>query len=110
MRPLRKGLTGVAAVIAATILLLCVALAWLVYTPSGLRFALNRASAAMHGQLNYAQVRGTLHGPLTVTGLVYRDADGDLLRVRRATLDLQPFDLLRGRLHVQRASLEGVDV
>lgn len=110
MSRLRKGLIGVAAVIAATIVLLCIALAWLVYTPSGLRFALNRASAAMHGRFHYAQVQGTLHGPLTVTGLVYRDADGDRLRVRRATLDLQPFDLLRGRLHVQHASIEGVEV
>lgn len=110
MSRLRKGLIGVAAVIAATIVLLCIALAWLVYTPSGLRFALDRAAAAMHGRFHYAQVQGTLHGPLTITALVYRDADGELLRVRRATLDLQPFDLLRSRLHVQHALIEGVEV
>lgn len=105
-----KWLIGTAIGLGVLIAVFGMVLAWLVYTPSGLRFALNRAVGALDGRLAYAHVEGTLHGPLTITGLSYRDADGERMRIAHATLDLQPLDLLRGRLHVQDAAIDGVTV
>ena len=47
----RKWLTGIGAAIAALIVVLVALLFWVLYTPSGLRFALDRGVAMMHGQL-----------------------------------------------------------
>ncbi|MEO6968263.1 MAG: translocation/assembly module TamB domain-containing protein [Rhodanobacteraceae bacterium] len=110
MTPARKWLIGFAIGMGVLVVVFGILLAWLVYTPSGLRFTLNRAVGVLDGRLAYAHVEGTLHGPLTITGLRYRDADGERMSAARITLDLQPLDLLRGRLHVQQAVIDGLVV
>ncbi|TAN07279.1 MAG: pathogenicity protein [Rhodanobacteraceae bacterium] len=104
----RQWWLGTGAAIGVVALLLAVLLVWLVYTPSGLRFALNRGNALLHGQFTYASASGTLGGTAHLTGLYYRDASGDVLRVSRATISLRPWALLGQRLHVRRARIEGI--
>ncbi|MBN8736822.1 MAG: translocation/assembly module TamB domain-containing protein [Xanthomonadales bacterium] len=104
----RKWLLGIGTAIVALLVLAAMALAWLLYTPSGLRFALDRGVAMMHGQFAYASASGTLAGETTLTGLRYRDADGTTLQVEHAVLDLQPWSLLGRRLHVRKARIDGI--
>lgn len=106
----RKWLAGTGIAIGALVVLLAIALAWLMYTPSGLRFALDRGVAMLDGRLAYTNVSGTLAGSATVTGLHYRDEGGDTLQIRTATIDLQPWTLLKRRLHVRKARIDGIEL
>ncbi|TAN08328.1 MAG: pathogenicity protein [Rhodanobacteraceae bacterium] len=103
-----KWLAGIGVAIIALTAAVVIALAWLLYTPSGLRFALDRGVAMMHGQFTYASASGTLAGEASIDGLSYRDDSGDVLRVERATLDLQLWALLGHRLHVRKARIDGI--
>ncbi|GAP66639.1 pathogenicity protein [Mizugakiibacter sediminis] len=85
------------------------ALGWLLYTTSGLRFALARAEGALGGRLAVRGAAGTLAGPLTLADLRWRDAGVDV-RVARAHLDWSPWPLLAKRLHVRTLDVDGVDV
>lgn len=104
----RKWLLTVSIAIFALLVLCAIALAWLLYTSSGLRFALGRGVALTHGQFTYASASGTLAGETTLSGLRYRDADGTALLIRQATLDLQPWALLARRLHIGKARIDGI--
>lgn len=106
----RKWLLGTG--IAAGTLFAVVALlvAWLLYTPSGLRFVLDRGAAMTDGQFGYASATGTLAGEVVISGLHYRDEDGTSVRIERAAVDLQPWELLANRLHVRTARIDGIDV
>lgn len=104
----RKWLIGVGAAIVALIIACLAALFWLLYTPSGLRFALDRGVAMMHGRVAYANASGTLAGTTTINRLRYRDVDGTLVSVEQATVALRPWALLGHRLHIAKARIEGV--
>ena len=104
----RKWLIGSGAAIGALAVVLLAVLVWLLYTPSGLRFALDRGVAMMHGRLAYASAGGTLAGTTTIKGLRYRSDDGTRLNVGHATVALRPWALLGHRLHVARARIDGI--
>ena len=106
----RKWLFGTAAVIIALLVLLAIFFAWLLYTQSGLRFALDRGVATMQGQFSYAGASGTLAGKTTIHDLRYHDDSGDVLHVDSATVDLQPWALLGRRLHVKHARIDGIEL
>ncbi|MER3547212.1 MAG: pathogenicity protein, partial [Rhodanobacteraceae bacterium] len=106
----RKWLLEIGLAIIALLALLVIFLAWLLYTPSGLRFALNRGVALMHGQFAYASASGTLAGKTTIHDLRYRDDSGDVLRIDSAVVDLQPWALLGRRLHIKHARVDGIDL
>lgn len=97
----------------ATLLLLALlggAAAWLFGSGAGLRFALARAEAASHGALRVQQAQGRLLGPLTLRGVRYAAADGTVVTLAQAQLDLRFWPLLAGRAHVLALSADGVDV
>ncbi|MGH8112110.1 MAG: translocation/assembly module TamB domain-containing protein [Rhodanobacteraceae bacterium] len=108
MTAARKWLIGMGAAVAALLVALAILLAWIAYTPSGLRFVLDRGVAMMHGRLAYTRASGSLAGGTTMDGLRYRDDSGDLLTIQHVALDLRPWALARGRLHVARARIDGV--
>ncbi|MGH8117592.1 MAG: translocation/assembly module TamB domain-containing protein [Rhodanobacteraceae bacterium] len=108
MSAARKWLIGIGAAVAALIVALAILLAWIAYTPSGLRFVLDRGVAMMHGQFAYTRSSGSLAGGTTIDGLRYRDDSGDVLTIRHVALNLRPWALARGRLHVARARIDGV--
>jgi translocation and assembly module TamB len=104
----RKWLLGAGVAIVAIVIVLVALLSWILYTPSGLRFALDRGVAMMHGQLSYTSASGTLVGTTTVDGLRYHTDDGTRLAIEHASVDLRPWALLGHTLHVARARIEGI--
>jgi translocation and assembly module TamB len=104
----RKWLVGIGIAVLVLIAAFFAALAWVLYTPSGLRFALDRGAAMMHGQFAYSGASGTLAGETAIDGLRWRDTAGDTLRIDHAVVDLQPWALLGGRIHVRKARIDGV--
>ncbi|MCE5232754.1 MAG: translocation/assembly module TamB domain-containing protein [Mizugakiibacter sp.] len=85
------------------------ALAWLLYTSSGLHFALARAEGLLDGRLAVRGATGTLAGPLALQDVRWRDA-GVEARIARVQLDWSPWPLLAKRLHVRMLDVDGVDV
>ncbi|RYG79124.1 hypothetical protein EON77_09645, partial [bacterium] len=84
---------------------------WLVRTEPGARFAAARASSFLAPKLSIGAVEGRLVGPLTVQDLRWADEDAGLdLRVARAEVDLAFGALLHGALHVETATVRGVNV
>ncbi len=106
----RKWLLGIGAAIGALIVVLVALLFWVVYTPSGLRFALDRGVAMMDGQLAYAGASGTLAGTTTIDGLRYRDKGGTTITIEHASVDLRPWALLGRRLSIAKARIDHVIV
>nr|WP_221265798.1 translocation/assembly module TamB domain-containing protein [Oleiagrimonas soli] len=87
------------------------ALGWLLGTASGLRFALARAEHFTGDALQVQQAQGRLAGPLTLTGVRYRDRQSGLdVQIARVQLDLRPFALLAGRAHLLQLDVRDVDV
>jgi translocation and assembly module TamB len=85
--------------------------AWALYTDSGARSVLAMARGWLPPGMTIGEVRGRVGGTLYVTDFHYRDpAIGMDLRVESAALEVSPFALLANRLHVGRASVEGVVV
>ncbi|HKU79229.1 MAG TPA: hypothetical protein VJQ42_05250 [Rhodanobacteraceae bacterium] len=106
----RKWLLGIGAAIAALIVVLVALLFWVLYTPSGLRFALDRGVAMMHGQLAYANASGTLAGTTTINGLRYRDKGGTTVAIAHASVDLRPWASLGRRLKIAKARIDGIAI
>jgi translocation and assembly module TamB len=104
----RKWLLGVVATIVAIVVVLAALLFWVLYTPSGLRFALDRGVAMMHGQLAYTRASGTLAGTTTIDGLRYHTEGGTKVAIEHASVDLRPWALLGHTLHIARARIDGV--
>jgi translocation and assembly module TamB len=104
----RKWLYGTVAALVAIVIVLVALLSWVLYTPSGLRFALDRGVATMHGQLAYTRASGTLAGTTTIDGLRYHTSDGTQVAIDRASVDLRPWALLGHTLHVARARIDGI--
>ncbi len=71
---LKKTLAWMGIVIAVLILLVVGAIAWVINTQSGTRFAAARATAIMGDRLAIGSVDGTIAGPLRITDLHYRDS------------------------------------
>ncbi|HET7930947.1 MAG TPA: hypothetical protein VFL63_06125, partial [Rhodanobacteraceae bacterium] len=90
----RKWLLRIGIAFGVLAAIVAIAASWLLYTTAGLNFALNRGVAITHGQFSYASASGTLGGETTLVGLQYKNSDGTTLRVKNATLDLQPWALL----------------
>lgn len=79
-------------------------MAYLLHTPQGSHWLLERARLWVPGELHYASVEGRLAGPLELRGLVYRD--GDLsLQTDRIYLDWLPSALLDWRFELRELSL-----
>ena len=106
----RKWLIGIGAAIAALIIVLAALLFWVLYTPSGMRFALNRGVAMMDGRLAYASASGTLAGTTKIDGLRWRDKTGTTVTVDHASVDLRPWALLGRKLSIAKARIDGIVV
>jgi translocation and assembly module TamB len=84
---------------------------WLEYTQSGARFAIARAQAAMDGKLGVAGVRGTLSGPLVLSGVRYRDpASGVDAKIAEVRIEFTLSELFGSVLHFEDVTVDNVDV
>lgn len=93
----------------ALVLVVALAIVWLINTTSGARFALARAVGAMDGKLAIATSEGTLAGPLTLTGVQWRDAGVDA-KVGRVTVDVTLAAALGKVVHIQNLDIADVTV
>ena len=93
----------------ALVLIVALAVVWLTNTTSGARFALGRAIGAMDGKLAIASAEGTLAGPLTLTGVQWRDAGVDA-KVGRVTVDVALMAALGKVVHIQNLDIADVTV
>jgi len=72
---------------------------WLGYSESGLQSALNLASRASGGSLQFEEARGILAGPLQIDGLRWESPELQLT-ARQVRLDWSPSALLQGTLAI----------
>jgi translocation and assembly module TamB len=106
-----RPLAWVGIVFAALLILIAAAVAWVLNTESGARWAANRAVGALGGKLEIREVRGTIAGPLMVGGVRFYDAETGLdVNVERVALDVALSELFAWRVHVQTLDVSGVDV
>ncbi len=100
-------------IVVGTVLLLLVGLGtaavWLLYSESGLQWALAQARARLPGTLTYATVSGRLSGPIHAADITYR-SDTLELRLGDAELDWRPWALLYGRLHFTALHISDVAI
>ena len=111
MSALKKTLAWTGIVIAALILFVVGAIAWVINTQSGTRFAAERAKAIMGEKLAIGSIDGSIAGPLHISNFHYKDpAAGIDASVAQLELDLVLSDLWRKRVHVGRLNVSGIDV
>ena len=108
--PRRHWLRWIALSFALLLVLLLLAVAWLIGTASGLRFALARAEGFTQGALTVQSAQGRLIGPLDLAGVRYADGKGLDVKVAKAHLDFSVAMLLRKCAHVLDLNVDGVDV
>lgn len=111
MSVLTKTLAWTGIVIVVLILLVAGAIAWVINTQSGTRFAAARATALMGDKLAIGSIDGSIAGPLRITDFRYRDpAAGIDASVAKLKVDLVLSDLWHRLVHVDRLNVSGIDV
>ncbi len=100
-------------IVVATVVVLALAFAvgWLLYTPSGLRFAVARAESFLAPRLQVERVEGSVARGVKIGGLRWHDVDGGIdARLASGEIQIALGALLGGRVHVVRADLQGLSV
>ena len=84
---------------------------WLQYTQSGARFAIARALAAAQGKLTVTDVRGTLAGPLFLSGVRYADPKSGVdAKIGEVKVQFALSELFGSVLHFNDVTIDNVDV
>src|ERR1700688_5059153 len=116
MRPRRRRIDRIvrivawlAAGIAALVLLVAVALAFLIGTQTGTRFLFARLGALLPGTFEVQSAAGRIDSPLTLRGVVYK-RPGTEIRIDRLYLEWRLRELLARRVDVTRLYSDGVRV
>jgi translocation and assembly module TamB len=108
---LKKTLAWIGIVVAVLILLVVGAMAWVINTQSGTRFAAARATALLGDKLALGSIDGSIAGPLRITDFRYRDpAAGIDASVAKLEVELVLSDLWHRLVHVDRLNVSGIDV
>ena len=90
-------------------LLAVLAALWLGGREATLQWAAQKAVAASGGALSMAEVRGSLYGPIQIGRLQYRSPEQNIV-AERAELRWSPWQLLRGRIGIERVRLATLTV
>src|SRR5262249_9494661 len=97
--------------IAALLLILVGAVAWLLETTSGARAAVRIATGVLDGKLAVGGVEGRILGPLSLSGIRWRDPDGGVdAAIESFRLDARLSELLSRRAHVLVTAARGIRV
>jgi translocation and assembly module TamB len=108
---IRRIILGLLATVGVALLVTIGLTTWIVNTQSGARWAFNRVSSVLDGALGARQIDGALAGPLTLSGLRYRDPEGAIdLSAERVRVDIDVMSLFRAVAHVQSLELAGLVV
>jgi translocation and assembly module TamB len=107
----KRVLLGSALTLLALVVVVVGVALWIINTPSGTRWVFGLASNALDGALKVRQIEGAVAGPLTLTGLTYRDPTGGLALVaEHVVVDVEMSKLLRALVHVRNVDARGVSV
>jgi len=113
MRPRRRRIVRIvawlAAGIAALVLLVAIALAFLLGTQTGTRFLFARLGALLPGTFAVQSAEGRIDSPLTLRGVVYK-RPGTEIRIDRLYLEWRLRELLARRVDVTRLYADGVHI
>jgi len=107
----KRALKWTGLTLAVLLLLVVGAVAWVVNTQSGTRSIARIAVDALGGKLALDTVAGTIAGPLTVTGLRYKDPEAGIdARLQSVHVDIVLSEIFRKRVHVHELQARGIDV
>src|SRR5690606_24395665 len=106
-RTVRRVLAIAALTLAGLLLLTVLAVAWLLGTESGLRFAFARAAGYLPGGVEIGAVDGTASGPLLVQD-VRVQAPGFSLALDRLELEWRLSGLLKREIRIERLYADGL--
>lgn len=84
-------------------------LAWLCFTESGLNWAYRQSLAYLPGKLKVSEVSGKLVGPVKLSDLRYQQVR-QIVDLRQATLDWNPWTLLKGELEIREIDVVGLQI
>lgn len=106
-----KWLKRIAIALLIVLAIAAAALAWLLNTGAGARFALARVQSALDGKLVVEHSSGTLAGPLRLEGVRYRDAEAGVdAKIAALTADVALSALLGKRVVIRQLEVETLDV
>ena len=106
-RPTRRVVIVVVLAVLAALGLAAGAAAWLLATPSGARFVLERAGELMPGRVELGRVDGPIRGPLRLERVVY-EREGMRLEIHELLLRWRPRALLHRQLDVEELAANAV--
>ncbi len=106
----RRWLRYLLCLLAVLLALPLLALFWLLGTGSGLQVLVARLPALSGQTVSVGAAHGRLLGPLVLERIRYDDGKGNQVHLSRLRLDWQPWDLLRGRLHVLALQTDAAEV
>lgn len=86
------------------------ALAWVVATGPGLRWALQLAAGYVPGSLQFERIEGRLLGPVRLEGVVFRSETGTAVDIGSVGFDWRPRALVAGTVHVTTLTVSGLKV
>ncbi|MDJ0776825.1 MAG: translocation/assembly module TamB domain-containing protein [Gammaproteobacteria bacterium] len=97
-------------ILASVLLPVVLALGWLGYSDTGLRWAYARLATGLPGELRIGSLEGGLLGPITLQDIDYADAD-TRITARRLVLRWRPTRLvLQGALHIDALEIDTLSV
>jgi autotransporter translocation and assembly factor TamB len=100
---IKQTIGGLAAAFVATAAILL----FLLTTEPGARFTLRLLTARLPLSIEYADVQGSLRGPLSLTGISGATPTLEFT-AERLTFDWRPLQIIRGRVHLDSMHLVGV--
>src|SRR3990167_4179771 len=91
------------------IVILLIALAAFLLTPSGLRFSFDVAAKILPGQLTYQKISGVIIGPINIDQLRYENND-KIIDIGKLHLDWQPINLFKKQLSITALSIQQLNI
>jgi translocation and assembly module TamB len=108
---MRKWLKRIGIALAVLVMLALSFSLWLQHTESGARFAIARALSAAGGKLTVTAVRGTLAGPLFLSGVRYADPKSGVdAKIGEVKIQFALSELFGSVLHFNDVTIDNVDV
>jgi len=107
----KRWLRRIGMAVAVLVVLVGAGLWWLLGRNSGLHFVLDHVTGASNGTIAIQAADGTLAGPLQLTGVTYRDADGGIAaRIDHLEADIAVWSLLYGQVRLTTLEAQGIKV
>jgi len=104
-----KKLRKIARLLLIVITPLLIVLIWLLYSQSGLNFALNQSRAYLPSELSFKNIQGSIMGPITISELNYSHEDFTI-DIKQINVYWSAFDLLQKKLSIDSLRAKSVEI